>query len=857
MKNPKFVHAFEVADELSEALRPLKKLARNFYWTWSHEIRALFRSIDKGLWDRVEHCPFRMVRHLGEERRARLLEDPAFLSRLKHCEALLDGYLAAPTWFDEAYPGERGSARIAYFCAEFGISESLPIYSGGLGVLAGDHLKAASDLGLPLVGMGLLYARGYFRQRLSHDGWQQEIYPQYDFYQMPLELVRQEDDRPLRISVEMPDRVVTCQIWRADVGRVPVYLLDSNVLENEPGDQSITDTLYGGDEEMRLRQEMILGIGGMRALQALGIQPTVCHMNEGHAAFLSIERIRQFMERHGCDYETARQVCLAGNVFTTHTPVPAGFDLFPAELLEKYLGSFVPKLGIDFGTFLTSGQMPNGESASEGRFNMAVLAMGHSNWLNGVSKLHGAVSREMFHRRWPSVPEEEVPIEAITNGVHTLTWVSQRMQQLFDEFLGSGWALQPQNPERWRRAMEIPDEALWAAIEDQRGELVRFIRKRLQREVRRQNLGKTDFGAIGGVLDPRVLTIGFARRFASYKRATLLLNEPARLKKLLFSSERPMQIVIAGKAHPRDDAGKSLIQELTRFVEVEGARSRMVFLEDYDMRIARALVQGVDLWLNNPRRPMEASGTSGMKVIPNGGLNCSILDGWWDEAFQPGLGFAVGDQERPPGEGHDWEDAHSLYGVLEYEVAHRFYERGADGVPHGWLAMIKRSICELAPQFSTGRMVEEYARKFYLPASKAFTEREADGCALGREMLGWKRKVQGAWPGVSVVEVHDTAGRSVSPGQTFKIRAKARLAGLDPSEVTVEAVLGKIGPNRDLIGLSPSSLAYAGEEDGASVFEGEVVCEQPGPRGYTVRVLPRHAGLDALAELPLVRWEED
>lgn len=854
MKNPKFSHAFEVVTDLPATLQPLRKLASNYYWTWDHETRDLYRSIDREEWDASDHNPVLFINGLSKERLARLAADKVFVARLNRCCQNLDHYLSEETWFDRTYPGQRDKTSIAYFCAEFGVSEGLPIYSGGLGVLAGDHLKAASDLGLPLVGVGLLYNRGYFRQRLNHDGWQQEIYPQYDFYQMPLTLIRDQSDQPLRIEVEFPDRVVTCQLWRAEIGRIPLYLLDSNVLENQPTDQGITDTLYGGDEEMRIRQEIILGIGGMRALRAVGITPTVCHMNEGHAAFLSIERIRQFMADNDCDFKTARQVIVNGNVFTTHTPVPAGFDLFSPALLERYMRKNVDATGLPFDEFLKLGRIePNNNGEA---FNMAVLAMSNANYVNGVSKLHAAVTRTMFASRWPGYPESEVPIDAVTNGIHTMTWVSQRMSSLLDRYLGHDWRRGPEHPEAWRDVEAIPDEDLWAVLEDQRGSLVRFVRKRLQRDIEQRTLSRADYGTLSGVLDPRVLTIGFARRFATYKRASLMIADRDRLKKLLFHSERPIQIIISGKSHPRDDGGKRLIQDLTHFINDSGARTRMVFLEDYDMQVARALVQGVDLWLNNPRRPHEASGTSGMKVVPNGGLNCSILDGWWDEGYQPGLGWAIGDRSDVQDEGHqDWLDSKSLYQLIENEIAPMFYHRSENGVPRGWMQMVKRSMMQLGPEFSNSRMVRQYAEMFYMPSAAAYTHLASDRLKHTYQVLGWRDRVQSSWRSVRVAQVEDTSARSNPLGMQISIRAYVELGSLTPDDVRVEAVVGRIGPNRELSDCKISALAPSGKDGERFVFDGTVPCDKPGHQGYTVRVVPHHTAISVPSELGLVAWE--
>lgn len=854
MRNLKYAHSFEVVSELPEPLRPLKKLAFNYRWTWHKEAQVLFMEADKQLWEQVEHNPVELIARLTPERQQRLMHDGVFMARLKLCEKELDDYLAAQTWFDEKYPGQRENTTIAYFCAEFGLSECLPIYSGGLGILAGDHLKAASDLGLPLVGVGLLYARGYFRQFLSPDGWQQEFYPQYDFYRMPLQLVRGADEQPLRVSVEFPDRLVTCQVWRAHVGRIELYLLDSNVLENEPHDQTITDTLYGGDEEMRVRQEMILGIGGMRALKALGISPTVCHMNEGHAAFLSLERLAQFREKHGCDLKTARKAVVSGNVFTTHTPVPAGFDKFHPDMLERYLAKTVAKLEMPMEEFIRLGRIDR-ENVGEA-FNMAVLAMENANHINGVSKLHAKVSREMFQDRWPQYPVDEVPVDAITNGIHTMTWISRRMVDLIDRHLGPGWRADASSPEVWAKVAEIPDAELWEFRENQRGDFVRFVRRRLQRMFQRRNEVRSDIGGVNDVLDPRILTVGFARRFATYKRASLLFTDKERLRKLLFHPERPVQFVFAGKSHPRDDGGKKLIQEIQTFINHEGGRARMVFLEDYDMEVARALVQGVDVWLNNPRRPMEASGTSGMKVVPNGGLNCSVLDGWWAEAYQPGLGWAIGtDNEYHDAAYQDWVESRALYQLLEQEIAPRFYHRTDGGIPASWLEIIRGSMRKLAPKFSTARMVREYATRYYMPASETYNRLTEDGLANASAALAWRSRVRDAWPQVVIDSVMDTAEPVNEIGNAFRIRATVQLGPLEPEDVEVQALFGQVGPNRELQNVEIVTLEKTGQEGKGTIFEGEIGCDRAGHRGYVVRVVPSHENVRVATELPVVCWE--
>lgn len=854
MNHPTVTHSYEVVADFPEILKPLKRLAGNYWWTWHHETRDLFRALDRAEWDRSEHNPVKMLFQLSRERAEKMMNDELFLARMRHCEKELDEYLTEKTWFDKAFPSCPKDCTIAYFCAEFGISEGLPIYSGGLGILAGDHLKAASDLGVPLVGVGLLYARGYFRQRLNHDGWQQEYYPHYDYFDFPLELQRDADDQPIKIEVEFPDRVVTCHIWKAMVGRVSLYLLDSNVLSNQQRDQGITDTLYGGDEEMRIRQEMILGIGGMRALRAVGITPQVCHMNEGHAAFLSIERIRQYMADNGADMRVARQAVVAGNVFTTHTPVPAGFDLFTPELLERYMGKSINAVGLSFENFLRLGRIDPENSVE--KFNMAVLALENANSVNGVSKLHAKVTRSMFAERWRDYPEDEVPIEPITNGIHTLTWTSRRIATLLDEHLGANWRRDPANPDLWGKIDQIPDEDLWSIIENERGDLVRFVRKRLQTDLEHRYAMKPDFNLIGTILDPRVLTIGFARRFATYKRATLMLTDRERLKKILYHPERPVQIIIAGKAHPRDDGGKALIQELVRYISSDGARARMVFLENYDMEVGRKLVQGVDVWLNNPRRPMEASGTSGMKVCPNGGLNCSVLDGWWDEGYDPSLGFAIGDAHDVGDLGHqDWLDSRSLYGLIEQEIAPKFYHRVDNGIPKAWLSMVRQSIKTLVPQFSTARMVKDYTSRFYVNAFEQHQKLSENGQHGAKEAISWRDRVRKNWGGVQIGKVTDTGAAKCKAGESFKIRAEVSLGQVKPEDVSVQALTGRIGADRELTDTAIVKMTEAGKEGERWIYETEVACEKAGHRGYALRVVPYHPNVSVVHELPSVAWE--
>ncbi|MBL8049237.1 MAG: alpha-glucan family phosphorylase [Chthonomonas sp.] len=850
----KFARSFEVVSSLPDALSGLRELALNFRWTWHPETQALFEETDPKLWAEVEHNPAQLISRLTTERKDQLAGDSVYLARLKTCVEELHRYLAADqTWFKSQYPADDNRTKVAYFCFEFGISESLPIYSGGLGVLAGDHLKAASDLGVPLVAVGLLYSRGYFRQSLSPDNWQVEKYPNYDFFQMPLQLMRDENDVPLSIEVEFPDRVVTCHIWRAMVGRISLYLLDSNVLSNAQDDKQITDALYGGDEQMRLRQEMILGIGGMRALKRLGIRPSTCHLNEGHAGFLTIERLNQIMGEEGVDTKTARQAMVAGNIFTTHTPVPAGFDVFRPELLNTYLKKEIEgKLKMPMEEFVRMGRFQPDNSAED--LNMAVLAMENSNAVNGVSKLHAEVSRGMFGERWPQYPIQEVPVDSVTNGIHTATWMAPQMVALFDRHFSRAWRDSDSDYKLWQRVEEIPDQELWELRENLRGDFIRFLRKQIVKALQAKNASRSEISSASTVLDPRVLTIGFARRFATYKRAHLLMTDRERLLSILHNSERPVQFVFAGKSHPRDDGGKNIIQEINNFIQQGGARGRMVFLEDYDMEIARHMVRGVDVWLNNPRRPMEASGTSGMKVVPNGGLNASVLDGWWAEAYNNEVGWAIGDGTEHADPAHqDWLDSRSLYQLLEQEIVPKFYSRGESGIPTQWVEMVKASMAQHAPVYSTARMVREYASRYYVPCSERHLKLRADHCAEAGKAIEWRGKVRQAWPNVHIEDVSDTTAASNLVGTEFEISARVQLGGLSAEDVRVQVLVGKATASRELTDVQVHDM----EPQGDGNYRLRASCDFVGQMGYCLRVIPHHDLVSVAHELPLVVWQND
>ena len=847
------VHRYSVYPTIPPRLAGLWELAYNLRWTWDPDALDLFTRLDMDLWRRYKHNPVLLLGLMAQERLEHAVEDEGLLALYDQVYESLQTYMREPGWFKKRYP-EATALRIAYFSMEYGITECLPIYSGGLGVLSGDHLKSSSELDLPLVGIGLMYKEGYFSQYLNADGWQIEEYPLNDFSTLPVQLVRNADQSPLTVTLDLAGSAVVVQVWHAQVGRVPLYLLDTCVPANLPMDRDITSALYGGGTEDRLRQEMVLGIGGMKVLKALEIAPQVCHMNEGHSAFQSLERIRGLMEREGLTYQEARQIASAGTLFTTHTPVPAGFDLFSDELMRKYFAGYVQGLGLTWTEFMAKGRL-NTANLQE-PFNVAVLAMKHAPWRNAVSRLHQHVTRTMMEPGWPDFPETEIPIEFVTNGVHAAGWVAPEMGVLLDRYLGPRWREDSADSTVWARVDRIPEEELWRTHERQREQLVSYVRAQLDQQLDRRNASQTERRVMGGALNPEYLTIGFARRFATYKRANLLLNDPARLKAILTDPQRPVQVIFAGKAHPRDDAGKDIIRQLIHFARQEGLQDRLVFLEDYDLQRARYLVRGCDVWLNTPRRPLEASGTSGMKVLVNGGLNLSVLDGWWAEGYQEGAGWAIGaGEEFTDADYQDRMDSQALYSLLEQEVVPMFYDRGYNGHPAKWLEMMKRSMRTLVSQFSTARMVKEYLTRFYFPAAAHYDRLAADGSARAREVAVWKDRVLHGWRDVAVVSVTHPVDMEFIVGSQLPLEARVQLGTLTPADVRAEAYFGLIGADDSIAEGESIPLQWVGAEGDLQIYQGHVPCPTSGMHGYSVRLLPQQQDVLIPQELALIAWE--
>jgi starch phosphorylase len=837
-----------VKPRIPPQLLPLEEIAHNLWLSWNFDAIMLFIRLDYDVWMQSHQNPARMLGMVSQERYDQMAADDSFLAALKEVYEKFQAYRDGDTW----YSGPRDRV-VAYFSMEYGMDVSLPIYSGGLGILSGDHMKTASDLGLPLVGVGLLYRQGYFKQYLSADGFQQESYPENDWYNMPVRRCLDAKGDPVRVAVEIGPQTVLAQIWEARVGRASLYLLDTNIEENPPEARAITATLYGGDKETRIRQEILLGIGGVRALKALGLGIAVAHMNEGHSAFLAFERIRVAMAERGLSFREAQQAVWPTNVFTTHTPVPAGNERFPADLVERYFRHWAEELRVDWKDFIALGK-ENPDDPNE-QFCMTILALKMSAYCNGVSRLHGQVSRAMWKGLWPGLPEAEVPIGHITNGVHPRTWISNTMLDLLDRYFGPRFTEEPTNRDLWDRMNRISDEELWRAHERRRERLVVFARDRLRQQMRRNGAGEALLQRAEDVLSPYVLTIAFARRFATYKRGNLLLRDPERLFKLLQDSDRPIQIIFAGKAHPHDMPGKEIIKGIVHFSQRPEVRSRIVFLEDYDMTMARYLTSGADVWLNNPRRPLEASGTSGMKAGVNGVLNCSVLDGWWDEGYDPEAGWAIGKGEVYQDETlQDEVESKALYDLLEREIIPLFYSRGRDGLPREWIRRMKASIRHTGKHFSSHRMLVEYSEKFYLPALANDESLRRSGYADARELSAFLERARREWPKLAVKDVSSDAKPIMERGDMVTVRALVHLGGLGPEDVAVELYHGPVSGQGEIVEPERAEMAAEAKAGPDWEFMVQVPCTRTGCQGHTVRILPRHRLLVHPFIPGLVRW---
>lgn len=841
-----------VFPKLPDAIARLQELAYNLWWSWHPEAQALYATIDPKLWRTVNQNPVKFLRDVKQHRLDGAAADQDYLARYQAVFTTFDAYMDpnADTWFNQTYSDNIDEV-IAYFSAEFGLHEALPIYSGGMGILSGDHCKEASDLGLPFVGMGFLYPQGYFTQRIAADGRQLAAYEKIDFSEVPATGAKDTNGDDVIIHVDLPGRTVYAKVWKIQVGRVPLYLMDTDVEKNAPEDRELSARLYGGDNEMRISQEVVLGIGGVRALRALGYRPVVWHMNEGHSAFLGLERVRELVQEQGLTFAEAAEAVRASSIFTTHTPVPAGHDAFPYELVEKFFWQYWNQLGIDREKFL---DLARHDQEWGPQYSMTVLAFALSAYHNGVSELHGQVSRRMWKGLWPGTPVEQLPISHITNGVHTGTWLAPELRDLYTRYFASDWMAHVDEPDTWAAIDTVSDEALWDVHQQCKRKMIDFVRRRIQRQYIRHGAGPQRINQAAHLLDPDALTLGFARRFATYKRATLIFRDLDRLKRILNDPERPVQLIFSGKAHPKDDPGKALIQRIYELSQDPDCQGKVLFVENYDMNIARHLIAGVDVWLNNPRRPLEASGTSGQKAALSGVPNCSVLDGWWREGYDGSNGWAIGEErEYEDQDAQDEADALSLYSILEDQIVPLYYDRNARNIPSGWLERMRAAIRTCGPQFSMERMVKEYTNNLYVPAVETSSAYRGQDFDLARQIAAWKQHIRENWSSVHI-EARQPLPSQIRVGEPVAIEAKVWPGHLTEDQLVAEIVFG----HENSLGIieDPRTVALhrTGSEDGALLYNGQMSVTDSGKLAVGVRVRPTHPHLVNPYELGLSRW---
>ncbi len=846
-----------VVPDLPERIGRLEELSYNLWWSWNPNALKLFEQIEPTLWEHCKHNPVYFLHRVSHALLKNKCEDNSYLELYDSVIHAFDTYMnAADTWFVNHF-AEKADKQIVYLSAEYGLHETLPVYSGGLGVLSGDHCKSASDLGLPFTAIGLFYKQGYFVQHLSTEGWQESKFTKLNIDKLPIQPAKDKEGKEIVISVDFPGREVFAKIWQVNVGRICIYMLDTDIPSNNPNDRSITSILYGGDQEMRISQEIILGIGGIKLLEAVGIEPTIYHLNEGHSAFCTLEVMRRLIQQKGLSFEHAREVVAASTVFTTHTPVPAGSDRFPLFLMDKYFSQFWPFLGIDRDRFMQLGLCPNCHDV----FNMTVLALKIAGLRNAVSKLHGNVSRNIFHNVWQDIPEEEVPISSITNGVHTTTWLNPDLKELFDQYLGADWTKYIEDNKMWKKIHAIPDKDLWSQHLSNKKEMITFIRNRLKTQKIRNGESQRKIDAIEQWLNPEALTIGFARRFATYKRATLIFRDIERLLAIMNKPTMPVQIIFAGKAHPADYQGQELIKNIYDMANRKEFRGKIVLVENYDMNLARHMISGVDIWLNTPRRPLEASGTSGQKVSLNGGINFSILDGWWTEGYNGFNGWSIGYETHYADPHHqDDVDAQSLYNILEDQIVPLYYERNEDNLPTNWAKVMKASIETCAPVFSTARMVQDYTKDLYVVAMNKKEEVMQNSYALARELSNWKSKLKSSWQHVKILPdqmLNMNAHKKIPAGHPVALHTSVQLGSISPDNVRVEVYYGKIAEDGTLEYPEIATMSVHNQQhEGTYAYTANVHLETGGEYGYTFRVLPYRPELISEHDLGLIKWAD-
>jgi len=828
--------------EIPEQLTSYINLVTDLRWTWSHTGDSVWRTMDQQIWDQTKN-PHAVLQNLSQERLNELANDSKFLTRMQHLAAAYKAYCEQPGWYDETY-GDEKLKKIAYFSMEFGLGEALPLYAGGLGILAGDYLKAASDLAVPVIAIGLLYQEGYFRQLLDANGWQQEVYPYNDSTSLPIQPVSANSGAWLHVTLDFPGRSVRLRVWQAQIGKVTLYLLDSNDPINSPTDRGITSKLYGGGQELRLMQEIALGIGGWRVIEALGLNVEICHLNEGHAAFVTLERARSLMQDNNIDFWQALRITRAGNVFTTHTPVAAGFDAFDPELILKYAAVFSEKVSVSAKELGALGRLD--ANNFDEPFNMAFLAMRTCIMVNGVSRLHGDVSRRIFHNLYPHWPQHEVPITHITNGIHVPSWDSPWADKIWTKACGKG---------RWLGTSEglsdainnLSDEDLWTFRGQERADLVTHVRKKLTKHLSQRGADQDTVSLAMEVLDPNVLTLGFARRFAEYKRPNLLLHDQQRLVRLLTNPEQPVQIIVAGKAHPHDETGKRFIQQWVQFCTQHEVRIHAVFLEDYDIALAQEMVQGVDVWINTPRRPWEACGTSGMKVLVNGGLNVSSLDGWWVEAYAEDVGWALGDGQEYDRLDGDAVEAEQLYQLLEQEIVPMFYQRDAAGLPLAWIKRIRASMANLAPQFSTNRMVREYVEQMYVPAAAIYQQRYEKNNQIANTLQHWERELNHHWH-----EIHWGNLEVFEEQDNLSFEVQVYLGDISPEFIQVQLFAEPDNTGDNVSQIMDRGALLSGATNGY-VYCSKLFTQRPS-KDFTPRIIAYHPQAILPMESNLILW---
>ncbi len=843
-----------VNPQLPKEISKLSEIANNLWWSWNTEYLRLFKKIDKDLWESIGKNPVKFLKLVSQEKLEKVSKDQKFLEEYNVIANNYENYINSKnTWFSKNYPKNENNL-IAYFSAEYGLDETIPIYSGGLGILSGDHLKSASDLGLPFVAVGMLYKEGYFIQKLNKYGEQENNYIKADLNNLPIEAVKDSEGKDLKITVDYPERKLYLKVWKINVGRIKLYLMDSDIEENSEEDRKVTLQLYGGDQDMRIKQEIVLGMGGVKLLKTLGLNPTVYHMNEGHSSFLTLELIKDLMKEKKISFDMAKDITTSKTVFTTHTPVPAGNDIFPLNLVEKYFKDFWPKLGLNREEFLKLGMKPT--EKLENGFNMGILALRNAGKKNGVSKLHGAVSRELFGEVWPNIAANESPIGYVTNGIHTCSWLAQNLKELYNEYLIPYWQDNMHKDEVWKQIKDIPNERLWEEHQARKEKMLKMVKQNTTERLKRAGVSYEEIKEITSKLNPNALTIGFARRFATYKRATLIFKDIERITQILNDSEKPVQLIFAGKAHPLDKAGQDLIKYINELAMKPQFKGKIFVLENYNIGMSRYLISGCDVWLNNPRRPMEASGTSGQKASVNGVINFSVLDGWWAEGYDQTNGWTIGtNAEFTSYEEQDLADSESLYNTLENKIVPLYYENRKDNLPVNWIEIMKNSIITTGGKYSTQRMVIDYTNNMYIPLCNLYNNyySKLDNVA---EYSEWKSEINKSWDKIEIKQLNNLADISIDAGNKINVECEVKLPNINVENIEAQVYYGKIAENGmvDEIQVIPMKLKARNDTEKIYTFETKIELTTGGDYGYTFRVMPKHEMLLEKSDLNLIKW---